>query len=138
MRLDLPTFDLPRKAISGTLSRGQSASLRALLRKSALVIFIQNERLPFSLVIVPLHLRLGSGGNSRGSTRLLLTHRRKLLETFFHAGHARFNVWHALDNSFQTLQEIRIVEHCAEVGEDWLKLHVNDQVLAIGLIEQLF
>src|SRR6185503_13659062 len=36
MRLDLPTFERPRKAISNLESRGQSSSLNALLRNSAL------------------------------------------------------------------------------------------------------
>src|SRR5689334_430091 len=36
MRLDLPTLERPRKAISGFESRGQSSSLKALLRNSAL------------------------------------------------------------------------------------------------------
>src|SRR5690348_16666131 len=36
IRLDLPTFERPRKAISGLESRGQSASLKALFRNSAL------------------------------------------------------------------------------------------------------
>ena len=40
IRLDLPTFDLPKKAISGFESEGQSLSLKALLRKSALVTLI--------------------------------------------------------------------------------------------------
>ena len=40
IRLDLPTFDRPRKAISGSGSRGQSASAKALLMNSALVVFI--------------------------------------------------------------------------------------------------
>src|ERR1044072_3618521 len=35
MRLDLPTLERPRKAISGFGSRGQSSSLNALLRNSA-------------------------------------------------------------------------------------------------------
>src|SRR5678815_5044073 len=36
MRLDLRTLERPRKAISGFESRGQSSSLNALLRNSAL------------------------------------------------------------------------------------------------------
>src|ERR1044072_4796531 len=36
IKLDLPTFERPRKAISGLGSRGQSASLKALFRNSAL------------------------------------------------------------------------------------------------------
>jgi hypothetical protein len=43
MRLDLPTFERPRNAISGFESRGQSSSLNALLRNSALTIFINEE-----------------------------------------------------------------------------------------------
>src|ERR1051325_3977108 len=34
MRLDLPTLERPRNAISGFASRGQSSSLNALLRNS--------------------------------------------------------------------------------------------------------
>src|SRR5207249_6721849 len=40
IRLDLPTFDRPRKAISGLFSRGQSASLKPLFTNSALLILI--------------------------------------------------------------------------------------------------
>src|ERR1044071_5475531 len=36
IKLDLPTLERPRKAISGFESRGQSSSLNALLRNSAL------------------------------------------------------------------------------------------------------
>src|ERR1041385_8272974 len=43
IRLDLPTLERPKKAISGFASRGQSASLNALLRNSAL-----NEPLIFA------------------------------------------------------------------------------------------
>jgi hypothetical protein len=42
IKLDLPTLERPRKAISGLESRGQSASLKALLRNSALI-FIYEE-----------------------------------------------------------------------------------------------
>src|SRR5688572_19748093 len=41
IRLDLPTLERPRKAISGLGSRGQSASWKALFRNSALVTFIR-------------------------------------------------------------------------------------------------
>src|SRR5258705_8692301 len=41
IRLDLPTFDRPRNAISGLASNGQSSSLKALLTNSALVTFIR-------------------------------------------------------------------------------------------------
>jgi len=40
IKLDLPTFDLPRNAISGCESEGQSFSLKALFKNSALVTFI--------------------------------------------------------------------------------------------------
>jgi hypothetical protein len=40
MRLDLPTLERPKNATSGFESRGQSASLKALLRNSALTTFI--------------------------------------------------------------------------------------------------
>jgi len=40
IKLDLPTFDLPRNAISGGESEGQSFSLKALFKNSALVTFI--------------------------------------------------------------------------------------------------
>src|ERR1700752_1592026 len=43
IRLDLPTFERPRKPISGLESRGQSASWKALLRNSALVTFISQK-----------------------------------------------------------------------------------------------
>jgi hypothetical protein len=42
MKLDFPTFERPRKATSGRLSRGQSVSLNALLTNFALVIRIQD------------------------------------------------------------------------------------------------
>src|ERR1051325_635572 len=40
IRLDLPTLERPKKAISGFASRGQSASVNALLRNSAVTTFI--------------------------------------------------------------------------------------------------
>src|SRR6185503_6180722 len=40
IKLDLPTFERPKKAISGFASRGQSASLKALLRNSAVTTFM--------------------------------------------------------------------------------------------------
>ncbi len=40
IKLDLPTFERPRKAISGFASRGQSGSVKALLRNSADVTFM--------------------------------------------------------------------------------------------------
>src|SRR6185295_18364224 len=43
MRLDLPTLERPRKAISGFKSRGQSSSLNALLRNSAVTTFIKGR-----------------------------------------------------------------------------------------------
>src|SRR2546425_11092066 len=40
IKLDFPTFERPRKAISGLQSPGQSVSSNALLMNSALVTFI--------------------------------------------------------------------------------------------------
>src|SRR6476646_11618131 len=40
IKLDLPTFDLPRYAISGFESEGQSFSSKALFKNSALVTFM--------------------------------------------------------------------------------------------------
>jgi hypothetical protein len=40
---DFPTFDLPRKAISGLLSTGQCRRSKALFTNSADVIFIFND-----------------------------------------------------------------------------------------------
>src|SRR6202008_4159411 len=48
IRLDLPKFERPRKAISGFRSRGQSASLNALFRNSADMTFIR--QIPFGLI----------------------------------------------------------------------------------------
>ena len=41
IKLDLPTLERPKKAISGLESRGQSSSLKALLRNSVLTTFIK-------------------------------------------------------------------------------------------------
>src|SRR5689334_7183108 len=40
IKLDLPTFDLPMKAISGFESEGQSFSVKALFKNSACVTFM--------------------------------------------------------------------------------------------------
>jgi hypothetical protein len=86
IRLDLPTFERPRKAISGFESRGQSASAKALLRNSAVTTFILSNtnftqrrkgskfffahfapaRETSSLLIAG-----GSGGSSSGGTLLV-------------------------------------------------------------------
>src|SRR5256885_15339180 len=71
IKLDLPTFDLPRNAISGMLSCGQSGSLSALLRNLALVIFMV-QRAPPSIFADSPHLRSG------GSLGLGRAHGREL------------------------------------------------------------
>src|SRR6185295_9831099 len=67
MRLDLPTFERPRKAISGFESRGQSSSLNALLRNSAL----KGPRLSVSLR-GPIFFNLITCGGCLGSGALLV------------------------------------------------------------------
>src|SRR5215510_5634787 len=52
IKLDLPTLERPKNAISGLASRGQSASLKALLRNSALRTFIRSSRRPSAYLSV--------------------------------------------------------------------------------------
>src|SRR5438105_4831453 len=133
MRLDLPTLERPRKEISGSSSCGQSASLNALLRNSALVIFIFQRAPPSAC-----NQLIGSGLSRSRRARLLLARCRELFETLTHAGHARLDVRHAFDDRFQALGKFRVIEHRAEVLQDWLDLHVNEHVFTVRLIEQLF
>src|ERR1041384_7603869 len=63
IRLDLPTFERPKNAISGLASRGQSASVNALLRNSAVTTFINNLAADYadkrSSAFIRVHPRLG-------------------------------------------------------------------------------
>src|SRR6266446_2985085 len=104
IKLDLPTLDLPRNAISGMLSRGQSASFSALLRNSALVIFMV-QRAPPSICTFDRLRLAGSLG----------AHFRELRHPLAHAGHASFDVRHSLDHGLEVLQKFRIVEHRANI-----------------------
>src|SRR2546428_11954629 len=73
MKLDFPTFERPRKAISGLPSRGQSVGLNALLTNVALVIRIQNQ--------TPAGQRLSV---CAGSLRAFVTHRCNSRHSFAH------------------------------------------------------
>src|SRR6185436_18066867 len=98
IRLDLPTLERPRKAISGVASCSQSLSFSALLRNSALVIFIGQRAPPSSRS--KMRLRLAATGSGRG---LLRAHCLNLFEPLAHAGHTSFNVRHAFHDSFEIL-----------------------------------
>src|SRR5581483_2844092 len=131
IKLDLPTFERPRKAISLRLSCGQSAGLKALLMNSALVIFIESTSASFESIAI-VELRCGS------SFGLLSAHRRESRHPLAHDWQARFDVRNPLDHGLQVLAEVRIVEHLANAFEHRLDLHVNEDMLAVSLVEELF
>lgn len=113
MRLDLPTLERPRKAISGFASRGQSSSLKALLRNSALTTFIYEEvsrkaakkrkgAKKFFAVFAPLRepVLVASRSRSLGCSALLVE-RDQFLHTFPDSRQLGFITGTVLDNFFK-------------------------------------
>src|SRR5690349_15321699 len=147
MRLDLPTLERPRKAISGFASRGQSSSLNALLRNSALTAFIYEvsrkaakERKgakKFFAVFAPLRepvLVTRRGGLC--SSALLIK-----CDQFLHAVadgcQLDFMIGTVFNNLFKVPKKVRIAHLFTQRRQKRLQLCENEEVLAVGIVEHL-
>src|SRR4051812_4033618 len=128
MRLDLPTFERPRKEISGIPSRGQSCSAKALLRNSVVIIFIgpgrgvefikgHSESLPRKAKaaacghVAAFEIEVRCELLSRGCGGTLFPHGCKALHALTHRFKLRLDVRNSLDQAFEVFQEVRIAEH---------------------------
>src|SRR6185503_7861228 len=134
MRLDLPTFERPRKAISGFESRGQSSSLNALLRNSAVTTFI--DKLATDLTDDPWPFQLvACGGSLCGGA--LLVKLDDLLYALTNGHESRFVVRDPLHNFLEVREIIGVAGLCSQRFQERLHLRINKDVLAVSVVEHL-
>src|SRR6185369_3418386 len=133
-RLDLPTFERPRKAISGLGSRGQSTGLKALFRNSALAMrMLDREVRGTGPRRPPTSVRKLSAGGLR--LRALGHHGLNHLDALPDFGQRFFAVRGPADELFEVTEHVRSIPCLAQFRENRFDLREYEKVLAVCFIE---